>query len=121
MKYMNRGYFPYRCQAKEGSGIGSKGAYEYALLDMNSMTNNKLRIIYSETANPGQKSVEVDVSVKEAGRSVRFTFNDKEFVSNGYGFDTAFNEELDIKQEGFTSFYSAEATLDEVIALEMAV
>ncbi len=120
MKYMNGGYYPYRCQAKEGTGIGQKGIYEYALLDMNSFENNKLNIIYSEAENPGQKIMSVDVSIKEAGRSVSFIFNGKEFISNASSFSTVFDEESDIQSESFTFWYSADLTLDEVIAQETA-
>lgn len=119
MRNMTKGYYPYRCQSKEGSGIGSKGIYEYALLDLNSFKDNKMNVIYSEAANPGQKTKEVTISVKEKGVSVAFTFNDKEFVSNGSSFSTAFSEESDIQQESFTRWYSDELTLEEVIAQEI--
>lgn len=118
MKYMNSGYYPYRCQAKEGTGIGQKGIYEYAILDMNSFANNKLNIIYSEVANPGQHTVSVDVYVKEVGVSVAFVFNGKEFISNASSFGTVYNEENDIVSESFTYWYSSELTLEEIIAQE---
>ena len=120
MKYMQPGYYPYRCSSKEGTGIGPKGIYEYALLDMNNYNNGKLNIIYSEVANPGQKTTEVTVSVKEKGLNVSFMFNDKEFVSAGSSFGTAYNEESDITSESFTMWYSSELSLDEVIVLETA-
>ena len=119
MKYMKPGYYPYRCESKEGTGIGPKGIYEYALLDMNNFENNKLKIIYSEIANPGQKSLVVDVSIKEIGRSVSFTLNNKEFVSSSSAFITAFDEEADIKSESFTMWYSSDLSLEEVIAQEL--
>ena len=118
MKYMYPGYYPYRCQAKEGTGIGQKGIYEYALLDMNNVSGNKIPLIYSEAANPGQKRSEVTFAVKEAGKSVSFMLNDKEFVSNSSSFGTVFSEESDIQMESFTYWYSSEMTLDEVIAQE---
>lgn len=120
MKYMIPGYYVYRCDAKEESGIGPKNIYDYAILDMSHFENNKLNIIYSETANPEQKTVSVDVSVKEIGKSVSFSFNDKEFISSASSFATEFNEENDIKSESFSYYYSGEMTLDEVIALEIA-
>lgn len=119
MKYMYPGYYPYRCQAKEGSGIGQKGIYEYALLDMNNIANNKIPLIYSETVNPGQKRSEVEFSVKEKGHSVSFTLNGSEFISNASSFTTDFSEEKDIQSESFTYWYSSELTLEEVIAQEI--
>ena len=120
MKYMMGGYYPYRCQAKEGSGIGSKGIYEYAVLDMNHYVNDKLTIYYSLAAEPGQKTAEVSVSIKEKGQSVHFEWNDKEFTSSASAFVTEFKEDADIQNESFTMWYSAELTLEEVIAQETA-
>ena len=120
MKYMHPGYYPYRCSSKEGTGIGTKGIYEYALLDMNNYHDGKLTIYYSEAADPGQKTTEVTVSIKEVGLNVSFMFNGKEFVSVNSSFGTAYSEESDITSESFTRWYSDELTLDEVIALETA-
>lgn len=55
MKYMNKGYYVYRCESKEGTGIGPRGNFEYAILDMNKFENNKLKLIYSEAAAPEQR------------------------------------------------------------------
>ena len=120
MKDMRAGYYPYRCSSKEGSGIGSKGIYEYALLDMNNISNNRLNIIYSETSDPGQKTTQVEFAVKEKGRSVAFRFRDREFVSTIASFSTAFFEDSDIQSESFTCWYASELTLEEVIAYELA-
>lgn len=121
MKYMRKGYYPYRCEAKDGSGIDSRGIYEYALLDMNNYHDGKLNIIYSLKSEPGQKTSEVNVSVKEIGSNVKFVFNDIEFASNSSAFITEFNEESDIKSQSFTSIYSEYLSLAEVIALETAI
>ena len=120
MKYMNGGYYPYRCSSKEGSGIPQKGIYEYAFLNMNNIKNNKLEIIYSELANPGQKTTEVTFAVKEKGLNVSFMFNNKVFISNASSFGTVYSEESDITSESFTYWYSAELSLEEVIAQETA-
>ena len=120
MKYMAKGYYPYRCDAKEGTGIGSKGIYEYALLDMNNYHDGKLNIIYSLADDPGQKTTEVSISIKEKGKNVAFIYNEQEFTSNGSAFTTPFDETKDIKSESFVMWYSAELSLEEVIAQETA-
>ena len=120
MKEMRPGYYPYRCSSKEETGIGSKGIYEYALLDMNNISNNRLNIIYSETSDPGQKTTQVEFAVKEKGRNVAFRFHDREFVSTIASFSTAFFEDSDIQSESFTSWYAPELSLQAVIDLELS-
>lgn len=120
MKYMQKGFYAYRVEAKEGSGIGPKGIYEYALLDMNNVTNNQLRVIYSLKDNPGKQFAEINFAVKEKGLNVAFNYLNKEFVSSNSAFATAFDEETDIRSESFTYMYSPDLSLDEVIDLELA-
>lgn len=119
MKEMRAGYYPYRCSTKEEAHIGPKGIYEYALLDMNNISGNKLNIIYSEVSDPGQKTTQVEFDVEVKGKSVSFKFHDRWFISSIAGFSTDFLEDADISSESFTSWYQPELSLEEVIELEV--
>ena len=117
------GYYVYRCQAVEGSGIGEKNNYEYAILDMTSYSNGKARVVYSLASEPGQKTEEVEFTMGEYGSSMNMTFLGTTFhsVSLGLGIETEFNNSGDIQQERFSkSIYSDTLTLDEIIAQETA-
>ena len=116
------GYYVYRCDYKEGSGIGNKNIYEYAILDMTAYSNGKAKVIYSLAAEPGQKTEDVTFEMNVYGSSMKATILGSEFESQSLGitFNTAFDETKDVKQESFTHFYSDEMTLDEIIAAETA-
>ena len=116
------GYYVYRCDYKEESGIGNKNIYEYAILDMNVYSNGKARVIYSLAANPGQKIEEVEFTMGTIGYSMKSTILGSEFESQtlGLSFNTVFDDTKDIKQESFTHYYSDTMTLEEIIASETA-
>ena len=116
------GYYVYRCDAKEGTGIGSKNVYEYAILDMTSYTTGgKARVIYSLAANPEQKTEEVTFTMGTKGSSMNATILGSEFHSESLGltFTTVFDETKDIKSESYTHYYG-DSTLEEIIAQETA-
>ena len=115
------GYLVYRCQPKEGSEIGIKNGYEYAILDMKNFANNKAKIYYSLKENPGQQEVEVEFSVKEKALSTKATIFGSEFHSEGLGlsFSTDWDGEKEITWESFSrADYPSDITLAELISAE---
>lgn len=121
--YGLNGRWVYRCQVKEGSGLDNKGDFEYAILDMDSYSNGNLTVTYSLKAEPGKKTTTAKVSVNEKGRSYIITFRDKAFNGTGVGCSTdqsTYGEEDKLIDESFSTFYSADLSVDEIIALETA-
>jgi len=119
--YGLEGYWVYRCQPKEGSGLDSRGAYEYAILDMGSYSNGKLTVTYSLKESPGRQTVQVPVNVVERGRSYSITFNDKEFNGTGIGCSTdqsTYPDSSKVLDESFSLFYSSDLSLNEIIDRE---
>ena len=121
-----QGRLVYRCQYKDGQTGSQKGLYEYAVIDLDTYANGKVKLYYSLAANPGQQIIDVDLSINEAGRSMKGTIFGRTFYSNGVGFETKYNEEYTeeeaINWESFShSSYTFEASLDEVIAGEKAL
>ncbi len=121
-----QGRLVYRCQYKDGQTGSQKGLYEYAVIDLDTYANGKVKLYYSLATNPGQQIIDVDLSINEAGRSMKGTIFGRTFYSNGVGFETKFNEEYTeeetINWESFShSSYTFEASLDEVIAGEKAL
>ena len=117
------GYWVYRCQTKEGSGLDSKGYYEYAILDCDSFNNNELTVYYSLKSEPGQKTAKVPFSVTTKGHAFKIVFNDKEFNGTGIGCTTdqsTYGEDSQLIDESFSMFYSSDLTIDEIIAQETA-
>lgn len=114
------GYYEYRCQAAEGSGIGSKNIYEYAILDMTAYSNGKARVVYSLAETPEQKTAEVEFAMNVKGSSMKATILGSEFESATLGltFTTVFDETKDIKQESFTKYYGDGYTLEQIIEEE---
>lgn len=112
------GYWVYRCQPKEGTGLDSRGLYEYAILDMGSYSNGNLTVTYSLKASPERKTTQVPVSVLEKGRSYSIAFNNRAFNGTGVGCmtDQSTYEDTDpYIDESFTSWYSSELSLDQII------
>jgi hypothetical protein len=101
------GYYVYRCDSKEGSGIGNKNIYQYAILDMNSYSNGKVNLVYT---------------MGTVGSSMNATILGSSFHTESLGLtiNTVFDESKDIKQESFSRYYGDSMTLDEIIAQETA-
>ena len=117
------GYWVYRCQPKEGSGIDNKGVYEYAILDVGSFANNEFTVYYSLKENPGQQTAKAQFAVKEKGHSYTITFSGKVYNGTGVGVTTdqfTYGEEDKMLDESFSSYYGSEATLDYIIEQETA-
>ena len=115
------GYWVYRCQPKDGSGLDSRGIYEYAVLDMGSYSNGKLTVTYSLKSSPGRQTVQVPVNVVEMGRSYSITFNDKAFNGTGIGCATdqaSYPDSSKVLDESFSMFYSSDLSLNEIIDRE---
>ena len=120
------GRWVYRCQPKEGSGLDSKGDFEYAILDLDSYSNGKVKLYYSLSAEPGQHVEDITLTVKEAGVSMQGTIFNKTYWTNGVGLETDFNtpyaEEEPYNWSSFShADYSLEASLADVIAGEQAI
>ena len=121
--YGLNGYWVYRCQVKEGSGLDNKGDFEYAILDMGSYSNGKLTVTYSLKSSPGKQTTTADVSVNEKGKSYIVTFRNKAFNGTGIGCTTdqsTYGEDSQLIDESFSMFYSSDLTIDEIIAQETA-
>ena len=112
------GYWVYRCQYKEGSGLDSRGAYDYAILDMGSYSNGKLTVTYALKENHVRQTVQVPVAALEKGRSYSVTFNGKAFNGTGIGCttdQTTYQESDPLIDESFSYFYSSDLSLDQII------
>jgi len=121
----SRGCMVYRCQTKEGTGLGNKGHYEYAVLDMHSFDNGYAPLYYSLIDEPGQKMTNVSFVTNENGVSMKSTIFGKEFVSSylGQGLSSKqedYPEESDLIDESFSYFYGQDVTLAEVIERELS-
>ena len=115
------GRWVYRCQPKEGGGLDSRGDFEYAILDLDSYSNGNLTVTYSLKASPGRQTTTAKVSVNEKGRSYIITFRDKAFNGTGIGCSTdqsTYGAESKVLDESFSTFYSANLSVDEIIELE---
>lgn len=121
------GRLVYRCQYNEGQNGSTKGPYEYAILDLDSYANGKIKLYYSLAANPGQQVEDIEVTVHEKGKSVKATIFGRTFYSNGLGFETSqtsgeYSETDAINWESFSHFtYNYDATLEDLIAQEKAI
>lgn len=118
------GYYVYRCQTKEGSGIGDKNIYEYAILNMSTYANGKAYLYYSTVANPGKQTVEVSFAVETPGSTMSATILGSTFHSRSLGiaFETDFNNESEIQQERFIKVNDdGLLTLNDIIAQETQV
>ena len=121
-----KGRLAYRVEYKEGQTGSVKGIYEYAVLDLDSYNDGKVKLYYSYAEEPGQHVVDVTLILKEIGKSMQGTIFSKTFSTNGYGleteYDTPYSETDAIRHESFThADYSFEATLEEVIAGEKLI
>lgn len=120
------GRLVYRVQYKENQTGSNKGQYEYAIIDLDTYSDGKVKLYYSLAENPGQHVEDIQLTVKEIGKSMQCTIFGKTFTTNGYGFETQlggpeYTEADLINWETFThAEYSYEATLDEIIAAETA-
>lgn len=118
------GYYVYRCQPQEGSEIGNKNIYEYAILDMNSYSNGTAKLYYSLKENPGQHVENVTFTLGTKAENYKATIFDKEYTSEGFGlsFGTTYNGDAEITWESFSHHdYPADITLEALIEAEKAV
>ena len=115
------GKWVYRCQPKDGSGLDSRGLYEYAILDMDSCSNGKLNLIYSTKEDPGKQTTQVPVAALEKGRSYTISAFGQHFNGTGIGCTTdqsTYPADSDVYDESFTSYWSSDLSIDEIIDLE---
>lgn len=121
-----KGRLVYRVQYKQDQSGSIKGSYEYAVIDLDSYANGKVKLYYSLAANPGQQVLDIQMEMNEVGKSMKCNIFGKTFVTNGVGLETQvdapeYAEDI-INWETFGhAEYSYEATLDEVIAGEKAI
>lgn len=86
---MCRGIYSYSAQKNVGEGLQESvfgnDQYEYMLIDMESYSNGKAILYYSEVANPGMKTGTVDINsvqVDDAFNTVKLNVFGKEYTSN---------------------------------------
>jgi len=125
-----KGYSVYRAQVREGhqGEIGDRGIYEYAVLDLNNISNGKANLYYSLLASPGRQVKALDISVNEKGKSVKVEGLGKVFYSEGTGytlpiggFATKWEEYAEsdpLTNEWFSTYYGQDLSLEEVIEQE---
>ena len=129
MKAMT-GFAVYRCYPKDGA-LGNRGAYEYAVLDLDSYSNGELTITYSLKENPGRQTTKVSASVEEKGKSVKFDGFGKTYHSSNQNqsilplgnfstYSSDYSESDPYYNEYFELYFGSETTLDGVIASEQA-
>lgn len=96
-----RGYYTYSAQKQvNGSQMQVFGndQYEYMIIDMESYSNGKAILYYSEVANPGQKTGTVDLSFIQVDNGlniVKLSVFGKEYTSNrtiGLIYSLTFND-----------------------------
>ena len=114
----------YRCQPKDGTGLGNKGHYEYAIVDMSSYSNGSAPLYYSYKDNPGQHIETVRFERNEVGVSMKTSIFGKQYITSGMGLgmETSYDdypEESDLTHESFSAYYSQDLTLQEVIEQEL--
>jgi len=122
------GRYVYRCQPVEGSGGDTKGIYEYGIIDYDTLSNGQVDFIYSLKSNPGRTTKKLNISVSEPGRSLKLEGLGKTFYSEGGpeglprgGFSTKMDDygpEESINWESFSSYYSSDLSVEEIIELE---
>ena len=114
------GYYVYRCESINDSGIGPRNMYEYAILDMDSYSNGKAKVYYSTVENPEQHVVDATFSMGTKGYSMNASILGSNFQSSSLGvsFNTETKEGGPIIRESFTKYYGEGLTLNEIIDKE---
>ena len=120
------GRLVYRVQYKDEQTGSVKGIYEYAILDLDSYANGKVKLYYSLAENPGQHVEEIALTVKEAGVSMQGTIFGRTYWTNGIGletdYSTPYTEEEPYNWSSFShAEYSLDASLEELITAEKAI
>ena len=124
-----KGFYVYSYTLKESVDQESfVKPYEYVILDTDSYSNGKFTMYYSETANPGRKSTQVNTAIVTPGSSYSVEALGRTFTggisdANDYQCVTylntdmsAYTDEDNYSYEQFAPYYGEATTLDELIA-----
>ena len=119
-----KGFMIYSCSYKDGMGHEPNGAYDYAILDMESYSNGKLDLHFALKEDHIRHDVKVDTAILEKGKSFTATIFGKTFTCLGdyknlggwlYGnYEQYENEEL-LNSESFSPYFGSSTTLNELI------
>lgn len=129
MKRCN-GFYTYSCSYKDGMGYEPTGAYDYAILDMDSYSNGKLSLHYALKEDHVRHDVQVDSAILEKGKSFTATIFGRTFTCDGTynnlgmwlnGNSAQYESEELLSAESFSPYFGSSTTLDELIAELTAV
>ena len=122
------GFYTYSFYLKSEVDQGSfVSPIEYAVIDTESYSNGQMTMYYSETANPGKKSVQVPVTITNPGSGYKVTAFNKDFcgsISNASEYtcvtwlntdSSQYSEEDPYNSETFAPYYGEATTVDGVI------
>ena len=120
------GRLVYRVQYKDGQSGSVKGVYEYAVIDLDSYSNGKVKLYYALAADHVEHEEEITLTVREPGQSMQGTIFGKTYRTNGVGLETEYStpytEEEPINWSSFShAEYSLETSLADIIAAEKLV
>ena len=122
------GFYTYSYYLKEGASESFVKPYEYAIIDTESYSDGKMTMYYSETANPGKKSVQVPVEVTNPGHAYKVTVWGRDFsgsISNSSEYTcvtflstdaTQYTDDDPYNSETFGPYSGSAQTVDELIA-----
>ena len=121
------GFYTYSYSLKEGRQDSFVPPYEYAIIDSESYSNGKVTMYYSETANPGKKSVELPVTITNPGSGYKVSAFGRDFfgsISNQSDYkcvtylnsdSSLYTDEDPYSYETFSPVLDDNATLEDVI------
>lgn len=120
-----KGFYTYSCNYKDGMGYEPTGAYDYAILDMESYSNGQVDLHYALKSDHVRHDTKVGVSILEKGKSFTMNIFGRTFTCSGdyknLGLSLSGNyeqyeqEEL-LSYESFNQYFGEATTLDALIA-----
>ena len=128
MKAMT-GYSVYRTNPKDLED-GTRGIYEYAILDFDSYANGQIDMVYCLKGETERQTKKLSISVSEKGKTMQIEGLGRTFYSYSYeptklsiGDFMTKSEDYDeadpYYSESFTQYYGTDHTLEEIITLEL--
>lgn len=119
-----KGFYTYSCSYKDNLGHEPSGAYDYAILDMESYSNGKLDLHYALKEDHVRHDIKVDTAILEKGKSFTATIFNRTFTCNGdyfnlgswlYGDYAQYENEELLNSESFSPYFGEATTLDALI------
>ena len=119
-----KGFYTYSCSYKDNLGHEPSGAYDYAILDMDSYENGKFDLHYALKEDHIKHDVKVSATVLEKGKSFTMNIFNRTFTCLGdykslgswlYGNSEQYENEELLNSESFSPYFGEAKTLEELI------